>query len=117
MKESKLMPNWIKDKMSAIMEGEVCEDGTSCNLKKFVLDKPETFRYQMLSRFQMDADYFFGNGAQNPGVLWAGDPVEHANNMIAVWNSFPEDAKPKWMTKEELDEYVEKLKTAKAEAA
>lgn len=81
----------------------------SKDLKKDVLNKSSEFRYQMLSRFQQDADYFFGN--PDPKYLWARDPIEHADNMIAVYNTFKGDEKPKWLTDKELKYYVNKLKS------
>jgi hypothetical protein len=87
----------------------IFKEEISKNLKKDVLDRPLEFRYQMLGRFKADADYYFRN--PSPKHLWAGDPIEHANNMIAVYNTFSKDEKPEWMTDKELKKYVIKLKS------
>ena len=83
----------------------------SKDLKKDVLDKPLEFRYQMLGRFQQDADYYFRN--PHPKYLWALDPIEHADNMVALYNTFSKEEKPKWLTDKQLKNYVNKLKSMK----
>ena len=85
------------------------KEDISKDLKKDVLNKPLKFRYQMLSRFQQDADYFFRN--PHPKYLWAGDPTEHADNMVALWDTFSNSEKPEWLTVKELKNYVNKLKS------
>ena len=60
------------------------QETMSKNLRKDVLNKPLNYRYQMLDRFVQDADYYFTH--PSPDNLWAGDPVEHADNMIAIIN-------------------------------
>lgn len=67
------------------------------------------FRYMILSRMQMDCNYYLGNGNRNPKNLWAGDEKAQIENMKALWNSFPEEDKPEWLTWEELLEYEKNL--------
>lgn len=67
------------------------------------------FRYMMLSRMQMDCNYYLGNGNRNPKNLWACDEKAQIENMKALWNSFPDGEKPEWLTWEELLWYEEKL--------
>jgi len=83
----------------------------SKDFKKDVLDHDLTFRYQMLGKFQRDADYYFRN--PSPKHLWAGDPITHADNMIALYNSFSKSEKPEWLSDRQLKDYVNKLKKHK----
>jgi len=87
----------------------IFKEAISKDLKKDVLDRDITFRYQMLGRFISDADYYFRN--PHPKHLWAGDPIEHADNMIALYNTFSKSEKPEWLTDKELKKYVDKLKS------
>lgn len=67
------------------------------------------FRYMMLSRMKMDCDYYIRMGSDNPNHLWAGNEQSQIENMKALWNSFPEEDKPEWLTWDELLEYERKL--------
>jgi hypothetical protein len=87
------------------------KEDTSENLKHDILDKPLEYRYQMLDRFKQDANYYFKN--PHPKHLWAGDPIEHADNMIALYKTFRGNEKPEWLTVLELKSYVNKLKSHK----
>lgn len=69
----------------------------------------ESFNYQFLSRLKSDCDYFLGNGGHSESVLWAGDRNEQIAKMEELYNSFPDDKKPEWLTKEDLDAYKEEL--------
>ena len=68
----------------------------------------EKFNYMLLSRLKGDCDYYLGNGNRCKGRLWAGDEREQINNMKELYNSFKEDARPEWLTYEQILEY-EKL--------
>lgn len=66
-------------------------------------------RYMFLSRMKQDCDYYLGYGGRNPKQLWAGDEKDQIAHMKALWNSFPEEDKPEWLTWEELLEYERKM--------
>ena len=76
-------------------------------LRKIIreFDPADRFKYQLLSRLQTDCDYFLGYGHRNPGALWAGNVPDHIAGMRALWESFPEDARPEWLTADDLDRY------------
>ena len=67
------------------------------------------FRYMMLSRLKSDCDYYLGYGNHATHQLWAGDVEYHIANMKALWNSFPEEDKPEWLTWDELLEYERRM--------
>lgn len=68
------------------------------------------FTYMMLGRLQSDNDYFLGNGARSPMVLWAHNVDAQIAEMKRLWNSLPEDAKPQWLSMEDILSYEEKMK-------
>jgi len=66
---------------------------------------PNEFQYRMLSRLRSDCDYFLGYGNRNPQILCGNDPKAHINSMKELWNGFPENEKPEWLTWEQLLAY------------
>ncbi|WP_176397874.1 LPD11 domain-containing protein [Bacillus cereus] len=68
----------------------------------------DKFNYQLLSRLQMDCDYYLGNGDRNARHLWAENEKEQIEKMKELHNSFADDAKPEWLTFDQILEY-EKL--------
>lgn len=75
-------------------------------------DRDKSFRYQMLSRLQMDCNYYLGNGTRYVGHLWAGTVEKHIEEMKKGWNSFAEDEKPEWLTWENILNYEKEMKKA-----
>jgi uncharacterized phage protein gp47/JayE len=67
------------------------------------------FKYQLLARMQQDCEYFLGNGARLVKHLWAGNVEEQIASMRALHESFPADAKPEWLTTEQIDEYAKRM--------
>lgn len=67
------------------------------------------FRYMMLDRMRQDCEYYLGYGNRSKNHLWAGDEKSQIENMKALWNSFPEEDKPEWLTWDELNEYARKM--------
>lgn len=64
-----------------------------------------TFNYQLLGRLEQDCTYYLGYGNRQKRVLWALDEQEQINKMRELYNSFPEDKKPNWITLEKIAEY------------
>lgn len=68
------------------------------------------FNYMLLSRLQDDCDYYLGNGGRNAKhSLWAQDEQAQIYKMRELWDSFAEDAKPQWLSMEEINEYAKKM--------
>lgn len=72
---------------------------------EYLLSQDDKFKYQMLGRLQMDCEYYLGNGHRHNKHLWAGNVEEHIEDMYAIYDSFPDDAKPEWITREKIDYY------------
>ena len=64
------------------------------------------FRYQMLSRLQMDCRYWLGNGNRHDKHLWAGNVKDHIDLMLDLHRSFSEDDKPEWLSYEQIIEFA-----------
>ena len=53
-----------------------------------------------------DCAYYVGNGRIYGGNhLWAGNIKDQIDIMKGIWNSFPEDGKPEWLTWEQIEAY------------
>lgn len=72
---------------------------------------PYEFQYRMLSRLQSDCDYFLGYGDRSLRILYKNDPKAHINYMKELWNGFPENEKPQWLTWEQLLAYEKAICT------
>lgn len=70
-------------------------------------------KYQFLSRMKSDCEFFLGDSPQSHQTfrLWAKDVDDQIENMKALWNSFPDDGKPEWLTMEQIDSYAEQMNT------
>lgn len=71
----------------------------------WLLARDSTFRYMMLSRMVVDCEYFLGYGNRHAEKLWALNVKDHIKIMKALWNSFPIDAKPEWLTWGQIEKY------------
>ncbi len=69
--------------------------------------------YRQLSRMQSDCDYFLGNGAGHEKHLSCGSVENQIARMQELWDSFPDDKKPEWLSKEDIDGYAEKMLAVK----
>ena len=76
-----------------------------------IKDIPEDdiYKYMLLDRMKSDCKYYLGNGHRNVKDLWAGVEKGHIENMKALWNSFPDDKKPEWLTMEEIEEFEKEM--------
>lgn len=66
------------------------------------------FRYQMLDRMRQDCDYYL-NGHETVNCLYAESEVEQIEYMLALWDSFDDRDKPRWLSREEIIEYATKM--------
>ena len=69
----------------------------------------DRFRYMLLDRLRNDCDYFLGNRQIYGNHLWAGNVADQIGYMKALWNSFPEDGKPEWLTMEQILKYEKEM--------
>lgn len=70
--------------------------------------KDYRFEYMLLSRLQCDCDYYLGYGARDAQhCLWAHDEQRQIDKMRELYDLLP--TKPKWITKEQINEYATKM--------
>lgn len=81
-------------------------------IDEFIQSHDAEFRYMMLGRMQEDCKYWLGNGRRGDNYLWASDPQKQIDYMRGLWDSFPADAKPEWLTMEQINEYAQKMGVA-----
>ena len=74
-----------------------------------VLQHDSRFRYMLLGRLQSDCEYYLGYGNRSPKCLWAGNEAEQIEYMTKIHDSFGEDAKPEWLTMEQIKEYSREM--------
>ena len=69
----------------------------------------ERFRYQLLDRMRVDCEYYLGPGGRLEKFLWANSAEDQSGFMKALWNSFPPDGKPEWLSYEHILEYEREM--------
>ena len=75
----------------------------------------DSYKYMLLDRMKTDCGYFLGTGNRNPATLWAGSVGTHLECMHLLWNSFPEDSKPQWLTLDDLDSFAQDMERTATE--
>lgn len=78
-------------------------------IKNLIKERPAEDKYMLLSRMQFDCNYYLGAGGRYAGCLWSENEAEHIENMKALWESFPEDAKPEWLPWEKIEEFEREM--------
>ena len=65
--------------------------------------------YMLLSRLQMDNKYFLGCGNRQEKHLWAGSVEDQIQEMKKLYNSLPENAKPEWLSMDDINEFEKNM--------
>lgn len=63
----------------------------------------------MLGRLKSDCEYYLGFGYRNTNRLWTGNEENQIEEMKALWLSFSEAEKPKWLTWEQILDYEKQM--------
>lgn len=118
-KEGKFMPTYLtfsKDETDNWKFNGECFVGEKINrnyllvdIDKSVPQNDETFRYRLLDRMKTDCNYFLGNGNRLDKYLWAGNVESQIAYMKALYNSFPDDKKPEWISLEDINNYEDAM--------
>lgn len=67
----------------------------------------DKFRYQMLDRLRSDCKYYLGYGNRSANALWArGDEAGQILHMVALYQSFPDNKKPEWLTADDIESFA-----------
>lgn len=119
-KDVNMLPLWVTPQELCVSSPRDDFDGEpDYPVTDFVILNPPTekeirmsqFRnqYGLLSRLQMDCKYFLGNGGRCERHLWAGNVTDQIAKMKELWQSFPDDLKPEWLTWEQILDYEQKM--------
>ena len=65
-----------------------------------------SYKYMLLDRLRADCEYYLGNGNRNAAALWGHSVQSHLESMRVLYESFPEDARPEWLTADDLEYYA-----------
>ncbi|HEL0789914.1 TPA: hypothetical protein TU158_001844 [Streptococcus equi subsp. zooepidemicus] len=78
------------------------------------------YRYQLLSRLQLDCEYYLGACVKNQvdmaaaqKHLWAGTIEGQIDKMRELYKSFPENEKPEWLSLSDINQYEKKMLSAR----
>ena len=90
------------------LDGEMCypiDKSYEVVFKTKYEESPFRFDYMMLSRLESDCKYYLGYGGRYKGHLYYKEEQKHINEMKKLYNSFPDDKKPEWLTMNQVLEY------------
>jgi hypothetical protein len=79
------------------------------SFKQFLNENDNSFNYRMLGRLQSDCEYFLNHGNRSLNNLYYHDVEKHIAEMKKLWNGFPEDKKPEWLSYEEIENYEKEM--------
>lgn len=88
-------------------EGQVVAQGQPEGIE-FLKRLDDKGRYMFLSRMQTDCKYFL-DGHEHNKFLWAENPEKQIEYMKWLYNSFPDDKKPLWISMEEIEDYERQM--------
>ena len=69
----------------------------------------DSYKYILLDRLRTDCEYFLGNGNRYAPQLWAGAVGTHIKAMLLLYDSFPEEDRPEWLTREQIEDYGRRM--------
>lgn len=95
-----LSPNEMDKYVEKTLADKIETENTNNNIK----NKDYSFDYQLLDRLRSDCRYYL-DGHRNPDLLWAGSVEEQIKEMRKLYNSFPSDKKPQWITEEDINHF------------
>lgn len=61
--------------------------------------------YALLGRLKQDCDYYLSHGNRAKKHLWAGDEAAQIQKMKELYAGFHADAKPEWLTLDDIARY------------
>ena len=79
-------------------------------MEQWLKESEPAYRYMLLDRLRQDCNYYLGFGNRSKNSLWAEDESKQIQTMKDIWNSFPDEDKPEWLTWEDILEYERQMK-------
>ena len=100
------LENYVPES-APVEEGQVVAQGQPEGIE-FLKTLDDKGRYMFLSRMQADCKYFL-DGHEYNKFLWAGNVEDQIKYMKWLYNSFPDDKKPEWISMEEIEDYERQM--------
>lgn len=69
----------------------------------------EKNKYAMLGRMRSDCEYYLNDFVRNEKHLWSLKVEDHIEDMKALYNSFPDDKKPEWLSMEDIEKFEKEM--------
>lgn len=92
-----------------MMENKYIDGRTAKLVKDFISNYSDEFRYQLLSRLEMDCKYFLGAGGRAVKHLYCGNISDHIQMMKDLYDSF--ENKPDWITMDDINSYADQMRS------
>ena len=81
-------------------------------MNDIILKSDPDFRYNLLARLKSDCEYYLGAGSRYDGHLWSGNPEQQIKDMRALYESFPDEDKPEWITEQQIESFQNQMISA-----
>lgn len=78
-------------------------------MEDWILTREPRYRYMLLDRMRQDCEYYIRNNFTSGNTLCEGNERDQIDVMKAIWNSFPKEDKPEWLTWEDILEFERKM--------
>ena len=69
----------------------------------------DKYKYMLLDRMKADCEYYLGYGNRCARYLWGLSVGTHIESMLLLYDSFPEEDRPEWLTREEIVGYGQRM--------
>jgi hypothetical protein len=79
-------------------------------------EMPWAFRYQLLARMQNDCKYYLGYGDSQVKHLWAMTEEDQIAFMLVLFYGLLSEAKPEWISADEILTYADRMHVDKTAA-
>ena len=106
--KNRFMKYWLKLHDENIIDFSEVESVQDETLKE-LLSGDDTFRYMMLDRLLCDCRYYLGNGDRCTSNLWTKDENKQIKYIKALYNSFDNSNKPKFISMEDILQFEKKM--------
>lgn len=101
----------VIDEMNSLLQQANASDvGAEPKAASKKVANDNSYEYQLLSRLIQDCEFFLGYGNGAVKHLWAGNVEDQIAKMKELYNSFPEDKKPEWITMDKILDYEKQMK-------
>lgn len=77
-----------------------------------ITQKSLPLREKILYQLSEECDFFLGKGRCNPNILRTKETSKQIDLMLKLWDSFPENKRPVWISRTKIIEYGEKMEFA-----